>query len=224
MASFLSWMSPTKRRLRRIKAGYQNLYHDSGNWSSGKVGIGARIGTNRSIAAPTLIAWRKRAITQQEMKDLSITEAMKIYKVKYWDAVQGDKIKSQALADLLADMKSSAGGNGVKQLQKSLNKLGYQLAIDGAFGKLSLNALNDAIDKYGEAKVFNLFREQMVVYYKSINSKFERQLIGSLNEDYPPKKESVFSFPASIKNNIALIIIFVGVLSIFLTYQTKQSE
>lgn len=224
MARFSIWMLPTKRRWRRIKAGYQDLYNDKGNWSTNQVGKGVLIGTNRSISAPVLAAWRKRDITKQEMEDLSITEAMSIYKSKYWDKIQADKIESQAIADLLADMKSSAGGNGIKQLQKALNELGYKLSVDGAFGDLSLKALNNAVGRYGEARVFNMFRSNMVTYYKAINNPYEKQLIGSLNEDYPPMKESVFSLNPALKNNIALFIILLGVLSIFLTYKAKSSE
>ena len=190
MASFTSWMLPTKRRWRRIIAGYQDLYNDSGNWANYKIGVGELIGTNRSIAAQTLIDWRGHMVTKREMMDLSITEAMQIYKVKYWDAVNGDSIKSQAIADLLADMKSSAGGNGVKQLQKVLKDLGENIAVDGQFGSQSVDALNRQIGKVGEAKIFNGFRDNMIDYYKSINSPFETQLIGSLNEDYPPMSEN----------------------------------
>ena len=188
MASFQSWMQPHKRRWRRIVAGYQSLYNDSGNWSSGKVGQGQLIGTNRSIAAPTLIAWRGRMISKSEMMALSIEEAQLIYKVKYWDKIKGDSISSQLIADLLADMKSSAGGNAIKELQKVLNHHGENLAIDGAFGSASLAALNRQINRRGEITIYNAFRDAMEQYYKRINSPYERQLIGSLNRDYPRKK------------------------------------
>lgn len=188
MASFNSWMLPTKRRWRRIIAGYQDLYNDKGNWSSNQVGVGSLIGTNRSIAAPTLIAWRGRMVSKAEMEALTITEAMQIYKIKYWDKIQGDLIQSQALADILADMKSSAGGNAIKEIQGTLNDFGENLSMDGAFGLASLQALNRQIMRVGQAHVFNAFRERMIAYYKRINNPYERQLIDSLNRDYPPMK------------------------------------
>lgn len=218
MASFTSWMLPHKRRWRRIIAGYQDLYNDKGNWSSGKVGEGTLIGTNRSIAAPTLIDWRGQVVSKQEMMDLSIPEAMKIYKAKFWDAILGDSIQSQAIADILADMKSSAGGNGVKQMQKVLNDLGENLAVDGAFGSKSVTALNRQINKVGQAKVFNAFRDKMIAYYQSINSPFESQLIGSLNEDYPPMKETWWS-----KNGKTVIIIIAVIIGLYGIYQIKKA-
>lgn len=214
MASFYSWMLPTKRRWERIIAGYQELNDDPGNWSGGKIGVGTLIGTNRSVAAPTLIGWRGRMITKQEMMDLGITESVKIYKAKYWNAVNADDINSQAIADLLADMKSSAGGNGVKQLQKAVNDLGENISVDGNFGSQSVQALNRQIKKVGEEKIFNSFRDNMIAYYKSLNnSRFEKQWIESLNEDYPPMQERSWLqkniFPVMASSIAILILIYI---------------
>ena len=214
MASFTFWMLPTKRRWRRIIAGYQELHNDSGNWSSGKVNQGELIGTNRSIAAPTLIAWRGAPVTKQEMMDLSIVEAMQIYKEKYWNKIHGDEINSQALADILADMKSSAGGNAIKEMQKVLIDLGEKVTVDGAFGRQSLDALNHQIKKVGEAKIFNLFRENMIAYYRRINNPYEKQLIGSLNEDYPPMEESWWT-----RNNVKVVVALIILLGSYSFYQ-----
>jgi hypothetical protein len=52
--------------------------------------------------------------------------------------IQGDSIQSQALADILADMKSSAGGNAIKEIQGTLNDFRERLSVDGAFGLSSL--------------------------------------------------------------------------------------
>lgn len=185
MASFQAWVQPGTRRWRRIQAGYQDLYQDSGNWSSGKVGQGQLIGTNMSVAAPTLIAWRGRMVSKAEMMALTKAEALQIYKLRYWDRIKGDSINSQAVANILADMKSSAGGNAIKVMQQVLNHLGEQLVVDGAFGSKTLAGLNRQILLAGEAAVFNRFHDGMIAYYKSLNSSFEQQWIGSLQEDYP---------------------------------------
>lgn len=219
MASFASWMLPTKRRWRRIIAGYQDLYNDKGNWANYKIGVGKLIGTNRSIAAQTLIDWRDRMVTKQEMMDLSITEAMQIYKVKFWDKIHGDNIQSQAIADILADMKSSAGGNAIKQMQRVLNEWGENLAVDGSFGSKSVTALNRQIKKVGQARIYNAFREKMIVFYRSINNPYEKQLIGSLEEDYPPMKETW-----GAQNGVALIVILAILIGLYGIYQIKQAR
>jgi hypothetical protein len=218
MASFASWMLPTKRRWRRIVAGYQDLYDDKGNWAEYKIGIGQLIGTNRSIAAPTLISWRGQMVTKQEMMDLSIPEAMQIYKIKYWNAINGDSIQSQAIADILADMKSSAGGNAIKQMQRVLNELGEGLTVDGSFGSKSVTALNREINKVGQARVFNAFQEKMIAFYTSINNPYEKQLISSLERDYPLMKESWFS-----KNGTALVVVFAIIIGLYGIYQIKKT-
>lgn len=204
MANFESWMSPAKRRHRRIMAGYQNLKDDPGNYTGGKIGVGAQIGTNRSIAAPTLVAWRGGHATKQDMVALSVTEAKQIYKAKYWDKIYGDHINSQALADILADMKSSAGGNAIKQMQRVLNDLGESLSVDGAFGAASLAALNRQIFKVGQARIFNAFRDRMIAYYQSLNSRFEKVWVGSLNKDYPPMEEGM-NTAAILENGVVIV-------------------
>jgi lysozyme family protein len=155
------------------------------------IGKGQIIGTNRSVAAPTLISWRGRLVSNAEMRALSMPEAKQIYKVKYWDKIKGDYIQgSQDIADVLADMKSSAGGNAIKQMQKVLNSFGENLKIDGGFGNASLDALNRQIKKQGEARVFNAFQKSMVAYYQNINSPFTKQWVSSLQRDYPLKEET----------------------------------
>lgn len=212
MANFYVWMLPHKRRWKRMVAGYQDWEDDSGNWTSGKVGIGENIGTNRSVAAKTLIDWRGRSVSKQEMMALGIPEAMDIYRAEFWNKIQGDDIKSQALADILADMKSSAGGNAVKEMQKVLNSFGENLPVDGSWGATSLAALNRQTDKQGEATVFNRFRDYMIAYYKRLDSRFEKQWIGSLNEDYPPMKEQSWIgknwFPLVISGIAVVVIIY----------------
>ncbi|WP_052600240.1 glycosyl hydrolase 108 family protein [Aureispira sp. CCB-QB1] len=219
MASFNSWMLPTKRRWRRIIAGYQDLYNDKGNWSSNQVGVGTLIGTNRSIAAPTLIAWRGRMVSKTEMENLSIAEAMQIYKVQYWDKIQGDFIESQALADILADMKSSAGGNAIKEMQRTLNDLGERLLVDGAFGVASVQALNRQILRVGQARIFNAFRQRMIAYYKRINSPYERQLIDSLNRDYPAMKTDWTRVAVTVG-----VVAAAGALVVYGIYQYQQIQ
>lgn len=219
MASFASWMLPTKRRWRRIIAGYQDLYNDKGNWANYKIGVGQLIGTNRSIAAQTLISWRGQMVTKQEMMNLSIPEAMQIYKVKFWDAINGDGIQSQAIADILADMKSSAGGNAIKQMQRVLNELGEDLTVDGSFGSKSVTALNRQIQKVGQARIFNAFRDKMIAFYKSINNPYEKQLIGSLEEDYPPMKETWLA-----RNGTALVVVIAIIIGLYGIYQIKKAK
>ena len=81
---------------------------------------------------------------------------LKIYKVGYWDTVQGDKINSQAIAELCADWVWGTGGYAIKLIQQALNKLGVYPPLPGSytFGPQTLKNMNELIKKKGEKAVF----------------------------------------------------------------------
>ena len=88
-----------------------------------------------------------------------------IFKNGYWDKVQGDKIKSQAVANLLADWYWGSGSNAVKNLQQVLNRsFGYKLAEDGIMGPKTLEATN----KVDAKKLFDLLHAEKVDFYNQI--------------------------------------------------------
>lgn len=70
---------------------------------------------------------------------------LKIYKIGFWDAVKGDQIKSQAIADMVSDIGFNSGPGRAAQLaQRACNNLGYKprLPESTTFGPLTLEALN----------------------------------------------------------------------------------
>lgn len=87
----------------------------------------------------------KRYNPEVDIKNLTKEEAKAIYKQKYWDIFNGDKIKSYGLALLLFDSTVNPGsGRSLKWMQKSLNyfKVDEKLEVDGIFGQKSVSALN----------------------------------------------------------------------------------
>lgn len=102
-------------RTNRFEGGYQCYPDDNGNWSGGKKGLGFLIGTNRGITAPELMQFIGRLPTVNDMKNLGHTDALMIYKKKFWDKIWGDRINSQELANQIYDMAVNAGvGAGIK--------------------------------------------------------------------------------------------------------------
>lgn len=190
MADFNAWIQPGKRRYRRIYGSppnyvtYQNLPNDAGNWTGGAMGSGIQAGTNRSIAASTLTSWRGHHVTAAEMQALTAQEALQIYKVKFWDKILGDQIKSQVMAEFIADMKSSVGNN--KPLQRALNTLGYPVSVDGSIGQQTLAAINAAQNAGKTPQLYNLHRQEMIAHYQG-NQDFGNALIDQLNNDYPQR-------------------------------------
>lgn len=66
-----------------------------------------------------------------------------IFKSKYWDAVKGDKIESQSIADCLVSWAWGSGAvTAVKQMQRVLG-----VSKDGIIGKNTLAAINEADEK-----------------------------------------------------------------------------
>jgi lysozyme family protein len=66
-----------------------------------------------------------------------------IFKSKYWDAVQGDKIKHQSIADCLVSWAWGSGARtAVKQMQRVLG-----VTRDGIIGKQTLGAINKSNEK-----------------------------------------------------------------------------
>lgn len=89
----------------------------------------------------------------------------KIYKAGYWDKIRGDELKSQAVANLLADWQWGSGSNAIKNLQQVLNRsFGYKLAVDGGMGAQTLAATN----KVDEKKLFDLLHKEKLDFYNQI--------------------------------------------------------
>ena len=113
---------------------------------------------------------------------MSEAEARAIYKAKYWDKVRGSEIKSQLIANFVADMKSSGGG--VRNFQKALNTFGAGLVEDGSFGNKTLSATNKILEEGKEADLNNAFRVEQIKYYKSLSNQAQNWY-DSLDKDYP---------------------------------------
>ena len=103
------------------EGGYTNHQEDNGNWSGGKVGIGTLVGTNLGISAPVLSKHLGRTAFVNDMKNLSVSVAMEIYKKDYWDAIKGDYIKSQDKANDIYDSAVNMGvGTSIGLAQQTL--------------------------------------------------------------------------------------------------------
>ncbi len=85
---------------------------------------------------------------------------LKIWKVGFWDAVKGDKINSQAVADMISDIAYNSGPGRAAQLtQRALNNLGYtpKLPESMTFGDLTLKGVNQMTNT--KAKELALLKE-----------------------------------------------------------------
>lgn len=94
------------------------------------------------VTYATYCTWRKQAgfskPTVEQMVTMSLADWLGIYKSLFWDKIQGDKIGSQAVADMLVDWCWTAGVPWpVRRLQ---NLIGVK--ADGIIGNKTLYELN----------------------------------------------------------------------------------
>lgn len=180
MADFNKWTDTQgNRRYDRLNGSilYSTDPNDKGNYNS----RGQLVGTMRSISAPVYENWIGHPPTAAEMQGITVQIAKDIYKKKYWDEIQGDKINSQVLAEFLADTKSSIGNN--KAIQKALNTIGYNVAEDGSIGAQTLEAINKA----DTAVLYEAHRQQLIKYYTDINPHYTKAWLRDLDKYYPQR-------------------------------------
>lgn len=208
MANFADVWKKTKG----FEGGYQAMPKDTANYcpAPGKPGS-TLIGTNHGISAIGYAHYLKRCPTIIEMKNLSEDKAREVAKKQYWDQVQGDKIKSQALGHLIFDITygSSYGPLHVRQ------------AINDIQGKDTVReyksfTLSDAeiaqINKIPEKKLFEKIYEKRVNFYKGLP--YEAGLTNRLNKLAKSYSDTMGTVAKVANKNIGLIIALIGVIGI----------
>lgn len=98
---------------------------------------------------------------------------LKIWKVGFWDQVQGDRIKSQAIADMVSDIAFNSGASRAAKLtQRALNKLGAkpQIPENSNFGPLTLKTTNEfSRTRKKEVDLLQQIAFERLSFYKSLD-------------------------------------------------------
>ncbi len=168
MADFTQFL-PT---LLQFEGGYVNDPADPG----GETNKGITMNTFKEFAQPLLGI----AATSANLKALTDQQAGVIYKVEYWDKVQGDAINLQDLANIVCDFYVNAGANATKLLQRVMNDMGANLVVDGGIGTASLQALA-GLD---QTEVYRNYKQGRIAYYQNLvqkNPKLGKFLKGWMN-------------------------------------------
>lgn len=103
--------------------------------------------------------------TSEDLVQIGAEEWLDLFKTMFWDKCLGDKMVSQAVADLIVDWTWTSGVYAVKRVQKVVGT--YQ---DGIIGPKTLSAVNAfAVDDW---KTFlNRLNAERIDYYKAIVKK-----------------------------------------------------
>lgn len=97
-----------------------------------------------------------------DIKGLTEDEAKQVYKRRFWDRMQGDKIESQHIANILFDGFVNCGFNGIRIMQRILH-----LKEDGVVGPKTLSAINCA----HEVTLYESYKQERMNYYVELADK-----------------------------------------------------
>ena len=150
------------QKILAIEGGYQDHPDDSGNYACGQL-----IGTKYGVSAVAYSTWVGRCPSVDEIKNMSTATAFGFY-AWYFDKYNLYPIQSQQFFELLANNTMGSPVNAAKVEQRALNKIGYNLSVDGIRGSATLAALNDAWQK-NPAQIYNLIRADWIAYLHGLN-------------------------------------------------------
>lgn len=116
-----------------------------GGWSKHPQDKGGA--TMCGITLATFKTYRKRhgqrTATETDLKNISVTEWEAIYKEMYWDAIHGDEINNQAVANCLVSWVWGSGAAIIKKIQRLVGA-----APDGIVGPKTIAAINKLYPSY----------------------------------------------------------------------------
>lgn len=168
---------------------------------------GNPIHTNDGVTFATWINTSKalgHPNTEQAFLNMTPDQWGKIMKRFYWDAVLGDKIESQGIAELLTEIIWGSGPGGLKPnvilLQQFLAKKGFSPgSIDGDMGMKTVTALNNFTKKNGakgEKELIDVIwknRSKQLASYKTA-SKHLKGWMNRMNDWYSSASDRIKKF------------------------------
>lgn len=109
-----------------------------------------------------------------DIKNLTIDVVLKAYKKYFWDPFKLDSITNNKKCFMVFDAAVNHGvGASTKLTQRALNDIGFNLVIDGKYGKLTMGAL----EKADPLKFVNAFLIRRKALYQSIVDKTPSQKV-----------------------------------------------
>ena len=126
--------------------------------------------TNKGITLITFQHYADKLLgvapTLENLRSLSDAQALKIYKVGYWDPLHADDIADQLLAEIVFDFHVNAGAAAVRVLQGALNDAGARppLEPDGVMGPGTMQALRSA----DQAGLYRSYKQRRIDYYRNL--------------------------------------------------------
>lgn len=146
------------------------------SWEGGFTNVPGDKGsaTNKGVTIATFRSVFGKDKTVEDLKHLSNTQWLEIFKKHYWDKWKADNIQSQAIANLLADWVWMSGAHGIKLPQKVLG-----VKQDGIVGNVTIGAINSYPN---QKELFNRLWEEREAFFKRIGTGTQKKFLkGWLN-------------------------------------------
>ena len=138
------------------EGGYSNSPADSGG------------PTKYGITQADLTGWLGRHASAQDVQNMGLDTAIKIYRAKYWAPGHLDLLPD-ALQPAVFNMMVNCGlHTGAAHLQRVLTWLGGSLSVDGVIGRDTAQAVVEVIAAHGAPAVVNAFCDDWDTLYDSI--------------------------------------------------------
>ena len=113
--------------------------------------------TNKGVTLATFRSVFDKDKTVKDLKKITDSQWMTIFKTKFWDRYKADSIKDEWITYLLVDWLWTSGpGNAIERVQKFLG-----LKIDGIVGNVTINKINSYNGKELFIKLWHL-RENFI--------------------------------------------------------------
>ena len=131
--------------------------------------------TYRGVAFASWKTYAKKkgfAPTGKNFVNMTLAQWEDFLKTLYWDAIYGDNITSQGVAEILFESIWGGGSkNLVIDLQTYLRKKGFNIAVDGAMGKQTYTALNEYTKKSqkNETELVKYLTAERLKYLQSLS-------------------------------------------------------
>ena len=148
------------------------------SWEGGFANVpGDRGGaTNKGVTIATFRSVFGQSKTVQDLKNMTDDQWQTIFKKYFWDRWKADDIKTQAIANLLADWVWASGAYGIKIPQYALG-----VKVDGVVGPKTIAAINNYPD---QKELFTKLWKERKAYFERIGKGTQAKFLkGWLNRN-----------------------------------------
>lgn len=135
-------------------------------------------------------------VDAQDIKNMTVEQAMMIYKMFWWDKFGYGRINDQTIATKVLDLSVNMGSvRAHKLLQAALNKaFSLRLTVDGILGNASISTINAAMDGDQEQTLLTAYCDEAWGFYQRLiagNPKFKVFEKGWRNRAYAISKSNL---------------------------------